>query len=58
MRSDTESHGLGKALGDYRYTLRVFENGSLVRGGGENAGVFVTTDGVEPRSARWHTRSA
>ena len=39
----------GSELGDYRYTLRVFENGYLVRVGGENTAVFVTTDGVELR---------
>lgn len=39
----------GSELGDYRYTLRVFENGYLVRVGGEDTGVFVTTDGVELR---------
>lgn len=33
-------------LGDYRYTIRVFENGFLVSIGTDEAGVFVTTDGL------------
>ncbi|ESP88546.1 DUF7522 family protein [Candidatus Halobonum tyrrellensis] len=36
-------------LGDYRYTLRVFENGYLVRIATDSAGVVVTTDGLELR---------
>lgn len=33
-------------LGDYQYTIRVFENGFLVRVATEDSGVFVTTDGI------------
>jgi hypothetical protein len=33
-------------LGDYRYTIRVFDNGFLLRVTTEDAGVFVTTDGI------------
>lgn len=33
-------------LGDYEHTIRVFENGYLVRITTEDAGVFVTTDGL------------
>ncbi|MGM0606091.1 MAG: DUF7522 family protein [Halobacteriota archaeon] len=36
----------GSELGRYRYTIRTFENGYLVRAGTENAGVYVTTDGL------------
>jgi len=36
----------GSELGKYRYTIRVFENGFLVRAGTEDSGVFVTTDGL------------
>ncbi|WP_101297652.1 DUF7522 family protein [Halegenticoccus soli] len=36
----------GSELGDYRYTIRVFENGYLVRITIEDSGVFVTTDGI------------
>ena len=39
----------GSELGEYRYTLRVFDNGYLVRVGAENSAVFVTTDGMELR---------
>ncbi|WP_435347703.1 DUF7522 family protein [Haloarchaeobius sp. HRN-SO-5] len=33
-------------LGDYEYTIRVFENGFLVRVTTDTEGVFVTTDGL------------
>ena len=33
-------------LGDYRSTIRVFDNGFLLRVTTEDEGVFVTTDGV------------
>ena len=33
-------------LGEYEYTIRVFENGFLVRVTTETEGVFVTTDGL------------
>ncbi|WP_411963255.1 hypothetical protein [Haloferax sp. YSMS24] len=36
----------GSELGDYEYTIRVFENGYLVRITLEDIGVFVTTDGI------------
>ena len=36
-------------LGSYRYTIRVFENGFLVRVTRDDAGVFVTTDGITLR---------
>ncbi|AFK19119.1 hypothetical protein E6P09_10070 [Haloferax mediterranei ATCC 33500] len=36
----------GSELGDYQYTIRVFENGYLVRITIEDFGVFVTTDGI------------
>lgn len=39
----------GSELGDYRYTIRVFENGFLVRVTLEEGGVFVTTDGITMR---------
>ncbi|WP_435125189.1 DUF7522 family protein [Halobaculum sp. D14] len=39
----------GSELGDYRYTIRVFENGYLLRVDGEDHGVFVTTDAMEIR---------
>ena len=36
----------GSELGEYRYTIRVFENGFLVRVTLDEGGVFVTTDGI------------
>ncbi|GAB3668256.1 DUF7522 family protein [Halopiger thermotolerans] len=33
-------------LGDYNYTIRVFDNGFLVRVTSDSDGVFVTTDGL------------
>jgi hypothetical protein len=36
----------GTELGAYRYTIRVFENGYLVRITTDDSGVFVTTDGL------------
>jgi hypothetical protein len=36
----------GSELGDYKYTIRVFRNGFLVRVALDDAGVFVTTDGI------------
>lgn len=36
----------GSELGRYRYTIRAFENGYLVRVGTGDRGVFVTTDGL------------
>jgi hypothetical protein len=34
-------------LGEYRYTIRAFENGYLVRVTTDREGVFVTTDGLK-----------
>jgi len=36
-------------LGDYRYTIRVFENGFLVRVTTQNHGVIITTDDITLR---------
>lgn len=36
----------GSELGDYRYTIRVFENGFLIRVTSDREGVFATTDGL------------
>ncbi|RKD88114.1 DUF7522 family protein [Halopiger aswanensis] len=36
----------GSELGDYNYTIRVFDNGFLVRVTSDRNGVFVTTDGL------------
>ncbi|WP_255170434.1 DUF7522 family protein [Natrononativus amylolyticus] len=36
----------GSELGDYRYTIRAFDNGFLVRVTTDREGVFVTTDGL------------
>lgn len=33
-------------LGNYNYTIRVFDNGFLIRVTGDSEGVFVTTDGL------------
>lgn len=56
---DYESLGLdaptayrGSELGEYQYTIRVFQNGYLVRVTGENDGVFVTTDGLTLQNFR------
>jgi CRISPR/Cas system-associated protein Cas7 (RAMP superfamily) len=38
-------------LGEYQYTLRVFENGLMTRVIAEDRGVFVTTDGITVRRA-------
>ena len=37
---------VGSELGEYRYTIRAFENGYLVRVTTDSRGVFVTTDGL------------
>ena len=42
----------GSELGDYQYTLRVFENGFMTRVIDGDRGVFVTTDGITVRRAR------
>lgn len=36
----------GSELGEYRYTIRAFENGFLVRVTSDREGIFVTTDGL------------
>lgn len=36
----------GSELGEYNYTIRVFDNGFLIRVTSESEGVFVTTDGL------------
>ncbi|WP_312909107.1 DUF7522 family protein [Natronosalvus caseinilyticus] len=36
----------GSELGDYEYTIRVFENGFLIRVTTDREGVFATTDGL------------
>jgi len=42
----------GSELGDYQYTLRVFENGFVTRVVADDHGVFVTTDGITVRRSR------
>ena len=39
----------GSELGDYHYTIRVFDNGFLIRVTNEREGVFLTTDGLTMR---------
>ena len=39
----------GSELGEYRYTIRVFDNGYLIRITNDREGVFVTTDGLTIR---------
>lgn len=39
----------GSELGDYRYTVRAFENGYLTRVTADDHGVFLTTDGLTLR---------
>jgi hypothetical protein len=39
-------------LGDYQYTLRVFENGFVTRVVDGDRGVFVTTDGITVRRSK------
>jgi hypothetical protein len=36
----------GSELGEYDYTIRVFDNGFLIRITSDREGVFVTTDGL------------
>ncbi len=36
----------GSELGDYNYTIRVFDNGFLIRVTTDREGVFATTDGL------------
>ena len=42
----TQNAYRGSELGTYRYTIRVFDNGFLVRVTSDREGVFVTTDGL------------
>jgi hypothetical protein len=42
----TETAYAGSELGAHEYTIRVFENGFLVRVAVDRGGVFVTTDGL------------
>jgi hypothetical protein len=39
----------GTELGEYKYTIRVFENGFLLRITSDRDGVFMTTDGATIR---------
>ena len=45
----TEGSYADTELGAYRYTIRVFENGYLVRYTTDHDGVFLTTDGLTTR---------
>jgi hypothetical protein len=45
----TQNAYQGSELGDYRYTIRVFENGFLIRVTTTNHGVIITTDNVTLR---------
>lgn len=42
----TQSAYEGSELGSYQYTIRVFDNGFLIRVTSDREGVFVTTDGL------------
>jgi len=46
---NTQNVYRGTELGEYRYTIRVFENGFLVRVTSDRDGVFMTTDGLTIR---------
>jgi hypothetical protein len=43
---DTSNAYQTSELGEYRYTVRAFENGYLLRVTGERGGVLITTDGL------------
>lgn len=45
----TQDAYVGSELGEYQYTIRIFENGYLIRVTTESRGVFVTTDGLQMR---------
>lgn len=47
--STTEESYRDSELGRYRYTIRVFENGYLVRYTTDHDGVFLTSDGLTTR---------
>ena len=49
FRARTAYHG--SELGEYRYTVRAFQNGFLVRVTVEDHGVFFTVDDITLRSA-------
>ena len=43
----TQTAYAGSELGAHEYTIRVFENGFLIRVAVDRGGVFVTTDGLK-----------
>jgi hypothetical protein len=47
----------GSELGEYQYTLRVFENGFVTRVVTGDHGVFITTDGITVRRSKEVTRA-
>jgi hypothetical protein len=47
---DTRNAYQNSELGGYRFTVRAFENGYLLRVTGERAGVLITTDGLQVQS--------
>jgi hypothetical protein len=47
--SNTRTAYEGSELGVYRYTIRAFDNGYLVRITTDHGGVFATTDGITIR---------
>jgi hypothetical protein len=47
---DTRNAYQQSELGEYRFTVRAFENGYLLRVTGERAGVLITTDGLQMQS--------
>ena len=46
----TENAYQQSELGEYRFTVRAFTNGYLLRVTGERAGVLITTDGLQMQS--------
>ena len=46
---DTQNAYQNTELGAYEFTVRVFENGYLLRIAGERQGVIITTDGLSMR---------
>jgi hypothetical protein len=47
----------GSELGEYQYTLRVFDNGFVTRVVTGDHGVFITTDGITVRRSKEVTRA-
>ena len=47
---DTRNAYRKSELGEYRFTVRAFENGYLLRVTGDRAGVLITTDGLQVQS--------